>query len=901
MEGWVIQLLLLALLSWIVTESSLFFADILECDGTRKGFNYKVNTQSTVCCILEEEECKKTTENDQLYFELKPETEEVPEPSWYNLSLGPCRTQLTVNSTAAGTMVVSCYKNKYKLARENMQFIDKPAKPVISDIKYYENKSVEIYFQVKKSSLFAESDEFNVSLARQEHQSEKTYNVCSTHCEEASSANNFTCKCTIKLKTFLTQDIRIIINVTRVMESNSVIKFYKLSRHVVPGKIRWMKVTNNAKTCAVLRFKLSWNLRTLMEYMNQTGKPLNYSVVLVNNNGTDNKLTFVTQAGKNPDQLDQASDYVELEHLEPFTNYTVTVIGIGGGGEGAATSLNFITKKSVVTGAVQELSATITRATSATISWRMSHYLAGLMKFMEKNPLEYRMTVSKTDGVPEPWNVTAKKINLESRYVYVELVNLTSYTGYTVTVFGIACRGQCERQEIGFMTNKSVPSSSPNIEKFRYSPIISPNESLLIMWDPLPRDAMGGSNISYQVEVTVGQANSTTHSVKKPHFVQKLTSLSEQITFKVWSVNELGRSDNYSELVLPKPINLDFLKDVSLVGPVENDQVMVNINLEDIKHKQIIAVHWCEEEKDQIFFQYNVCKDQIFTHKEKFNENQVKGGSLYSVTVNLRTNRQEQPDSRTFHLIKHYECKCWKCDNLPESVTNATINTAVSVMHMNGKSIGIQTNKWKFFYSAVAAADWSGIIQEKEEKTTVKPDMPSDIVTVVIASVVPSTIIVFIIIIFIFMKKFVKRKRYFAPLFLSPQMEPIIQKAPSEFHENGVVHSPDAGVDARLAEWNVIRKTTVTSKNVIRIPAASMSDKTSVTSALDSTSGVTISTTYSQYSTTTRTTTTSLQSDSRAGYFEGSCGSDAVQTRLLAALGLTHVPVGTSGNYDTTQ
>lgn len=47
---------------------------------------------------------------------------------------------------------------------------DKPDKPVISNIKYYENKTVEIYFQVKKSSLYPDSDTFDVSLTREEHQ-----------------------------------------------------------------------------------------------------------------------------------------------------------------------------------------------------------------------------------------------------------------------------------------------------------------------------------------------------------------------------------------------------------------------------------------------------------------------------------------------------------------------------------------------------------------------------------------------------------------------------------------------------------------------------------------------------------------------------------------------------------
>lgn len=51
--------------------------------------------------------------------------------------------------------------------------------------------------------------------------------------------------------------------------------------------------------------------------------------------------------------------------------------------------------------------------------------------------------------------------------------------------------------------------------------------------------------------MAVGQANPTIQLVKKPHFVHKLSSLSEPITFKVWSANDAGSTENYSRLVIP--------------------------------------------------------------------------------------------------------------------------------------------------------------------------------------------------------------------------------------------------------------------------------------------------------------------------------------------------------------
>ncbi|XP_059173824.1 uncharacterized protein LOC131954263 [Physella acuta] len=582
MEGWVLQLLLLALLSWIVTESSLFFADILECDGTNKGFNYKVNTESTVCCILEKEECKRTTENDQLYFELKPETEQVPEPSWYNLSLGPCKTQLTVNSTAASTMVVSCYKNKYKLAGENMHFIDKPAKPVISDIKYYENKSVEIYFQVNTSTLFA--DEFHVFLARQEYQREKTYNVCLTNCSEASSANNFTCKCTIKLKTFLTQDIRIVINVTRVIESNSVIEFYKLSRQVVPGNVRGMKVSNKTQTSAVLKFEPSRPLIELMGYMDQAGKPLNYSVVLVKNNGTNYKLTFVIQAGKPPDNLDQASVYVQFKNLEPFTNYTVTVSGIGGGGEGNISSQNFATKM-------------------------------------------------------------------------------------------------------------SVPRSPAKIENFNF---FRSNYTIYFIWKPVSNETLGGRQLYYDITIDTGNWKNTTNTSENFKLLDYHND-SESLDVKIWTLNEKGRSANYSHIVIPSLKG--FEAPLTAVEFLKDGYANVYYQCQDLQNVENIAIHVCEAGKSQHLPQEYICVNYPLTKVINMKNKSCTANTPFTVPLFQKSEIKEYKNSTQ---IEYYF----------EENNNLRFNTTADVLtnHLVEDSFILKdTENTKVFVSSMINKVWMGM------------------------------------------------------------------------------------------------------------------------------------------------------------------------------------------------
>ncbi|XP_059173817.1 uncharacterized protein LOC131954257 [Physella acuta] len=475
-------------------------------------------------------------------------------------------------------------------------------------------------------------------------------------------------------------------------------------------------------------------------------------------------------------------------------------------------SENYFLIDHIVPSTVQELNATSIGATSATISWRLSQYLADLMFYMEKSPLQYRIIVNKTDGLPELWNVTLKKINLktDSRYVHVELVNLTSYTGYTVTVYGIAGGGEGERQKIRFTTGMSVPTTPPTIENFSYSWIYSPDNKVLVMWNPLSRDAIGGSNFTYQLEVTVGQANPTTQFVKKPHFVHKLSSLSETITIKVWSVNKVGRSVNYSTLVIPKAKH--FHQDGATVTLVDRDHVTVNISLADVADKQMVAVHWCETEKDQIFGIYNVCKEKLMTHTEKFNNSRITNRGVYRVPVNVRMFRQEQLGSLMHRQITYYESTSSTYEGLSGSLTNATIDQAGSVAHTDGAGTEghPDVDKLKFFHSVMEGGHWIGIVPVSENSVlnNIKEtkEIQTNVIVVVVACVSIVCIIGLIIVMYFGVKQCIKRRRYFnthvVPPVLADQMEPMIQQTTLGYNDDrtGSSNETESGLGASVAD-----------------------------------------------------------------------------------------------------
>ncbi|KAI8771391.1 hypothetical protein BgiBS90_028110 [Biomphalaria glabrata] len=276
------------------------------------------------------------------------------------------------------------------------------------------------------------------------------------------------------------------------------------------------------------------------------------------------------------------------------------------------TSINLLSH--IVPGCVENLSLETDSLTStkAVIKFHTSQLISSLVPIMANlgKPLMYHIILYKMDGIKQTLQLTLNKTvfndpHSESQQSVAVLFNeLVPYMNYIVSVQGEGGGGQGCLKNVSFTTSKEAPAAPP--EQLTFSR--NNGTGLTLMWKSLGRDLAGGSNISYDIEITSTNSDHRLINTQST-FLEVLTDIHKTtLGVKIWSRNEIGQSENLTKIdidLMSEPslnkvrMVIDFLNQTSALA-------LTNLDLPSVASIQNLSIHWCV---NMWTSSYSVCQE----------------------------------------------------------------------------------------------------------------------------------------------------------------------------------------------------------------------------------------------------------------------------------------------------
>ncbi|CAL1540459.1 unnamed protein product [Lymnaea stagnalis] len=304
-------------------------------------------------------------------------------------------------------------------------------------------------------------------------------------------------------------------------------------------------------------------------------------------------------------------------------------------------------------GKVAELYCHNISATDALIIFRPSMHILYLVSSMSyyRKPLQYHVTLMKTQGLQEVFEIKLDKTvfnaSHSNEYIGIRFRNLTAFTKYIFSVSGIGGGGRGSTSQIEFITNKTVPLHPPSIEDYSYMWKHKEGSStLFLLWQPLPQESRGGELLNYDLQITF--LNGSVYHERNINLNYKDISLNllplDAFTVKLWAVNEIGRSVNFSKIIIPSN---HAAAQPSMYVEFENNSAHIYINLTTPNVIDMLAIHRCEGNKD-------ICTEYPYTQIEQINQTNTAFPFL-TFKMMMPT---EKPTLRTYvKEFEHFEFK----------------------------------------------------------------------------------------------------------------------------------------------------------------------------------------------------------------------------------------------------
>ncbi|XP_059144062.1 uncharacterized protein LOC131931324 [Physella acuta] len=265
--------------------------------------------------------------------------------------------------------------------------------------------------------------------------------------------------------------------------------------------------------------------------------------------------------------------------------------------------------------------------------------------------LRYRIRLTRLQDFVETLELTINKSYNTTEfpnYSAIKFNGLAPYTRYQVSVRGVGGGGEGESSSILFHTHKSVPVHPPVYNDITYSSTLENDaaelETVYVLWEEIPRSAAGGSDVSYKLEVKANGSteyyNNHTHNA-----IYLKKARDDELTIKIWSVNEVGQSENYTEVRIPAEREPSPPRMVAEFYP--DDEVKVRVQTESVSSATALALLWCEWDS-----QVGGCKDYPHTHILQQNATTSADPDVLELLVPLSTTPRVNTSSLP---VLHYD------------------------------------------------------------------------------------------------------------------------------------------------------------------------------------------------------------------------------------------------------
>uniref|UniRef100_A0A2C9LF05 Fibronectin type-III domain-containing protein n=1 Tax=Biomphalaria glabrata TaxID=6526 RepID=A0A2C9LF05_BIOGL len=304
-------------------------------------------------------------------------------------------------------------------------------------------------------------------------------------------------------------------------------------------------------------------------------------------------------------------------------------------------------------------------------------------------PFHYEITLTSIVDLSQSVQiqVPCPETSPKETMVGVRVQNLSSFTSYNVTVSGVGGGGAGRSVSRVFRTDKSVPAHPPKDLLFSRVPTHNKNQSCVtIYWQPLPLSARGGNNVTYLISLMsrIKKDLEATYATFGPAF-QSCEMTWDPLVLKVWSVNEMGRSKAFSEILIPH--DKDSSKPQMLVE-FDGSLVHIIIRLPEVPYIKSLAVYICDARADSTSDMCNGYPKHIVRYP--VDPSNTTNRNIY---LTLRLSKNDVVGSQTSNYVtevQFYDMKnlTTKLTNPKTAVGNMTLTWQDSTQIMNTANMG---------------------------------------------------------------------------------------------------------------------------------------------------------------------------------------------------------------------
>ncbi|XP_059178642.1 uncharacterized protein LOC131957857 [Physella acuta] len=198
--------------------------------------------------------------------------------------------------------------------------------------------------------------------------------------------------------------------------------------------------------------------------------------------------------------------------------------------------------------------------------------------------------------------------------VAIRLSRLAPFTNYTVSA-----RKSTQVDHI--------PEHPPALHPFSFAVIRKDDYTdICISWKPIPQEAHGGAKLIYVIEVSSGKWNYKLNTSKSFAMIED-GRYSNALKVKLWAENEIGISQNYSEMLIKKKEPPDILAAAEFS---EEGEVKIYVNSSSVGGAEKIAIQVCEE---GTHLNQDICLEILVTEVFDLDKVSDKGNPIYEFTV----------------------------------------------------------------------------------------------------------------------------------------------------------------------------------------------------------------------------------------------------------------------------
>ncbi|CAL1547317.1 unnamed protein product [Lymnaea stagnalis] len=324
---------------------------------------YRVGETISLCCTLPGKECSELNDDDVGRIERVSSQRRPPSDDAATDTLVSCprvtdetlenndscdRCSYTFqkdNATLSDGGTYRCYINEESVRVTDVYIIAKPNASEILKLSVSDDYVMTVEFE--KGDCHPWVNDLTVFMEYRK----KVTQLCRVNCSLCKDICS--CEYLSPTRAIPRNPVTLTVNVSSPsvdlpIQNTSSTSAFKLFEHIVPSKVEELKLFSVTVNEAIIMFRpTSAQLRNIYN-MRIVSKPLNYKIFLSRTQGLSEVLRVefqkkVFSVSKYPYQFVA----IRFTNLTTFTTYRLSVAGVGGGGEGGSTTLEFTTDKTV--------------------------------------------------------------------------------------------------------------------------------------------------------------------------------------------------------------------------------------------------------------------------------------------------------------------------------------------------------------------------------------------------------------------------------------------------------------------------------------------------------------------------------------------------------------------------